>query len=266
MSTEYERYFKTNQQTWDRKVAIHAASSFYEIEAFKQGKSSLHTFEIDALGDVSGKSLLHLQCHFGQDTLSWSRRGAKCVGVDLSEKGIELAQQLNQELGLDAQFINCNVLDTSLHIKEKFDIVFTSYGVINWLPDLEPWGRMIAERLQPGGTFYMVEFHPLVWMFDYAEEKPTIKYKYHQSKVIYEEYQGTYADENAKITSKEYGWNHGLGDVISALVKAGLTIEYLEEYDQSPYAIFPGLKETENGMFETKDALYPLLFALKARR
>ncbi|WP_299255066.1 class I SAM-dependent methyltransferase [uncultured Aquimarina sp.] len=263
MSKEFQKHFKTNAATWNEKVAIHASSDFYDLELFKKGETSLKKFELEALGDVSGKSLLHLQCHFGQDTLSWSRMGAKCTGVDLSEKGVELAKQLTTELQLDADFVCCNVLDTSHHVKDQFDIVFTSYGVIGWLPDLKPWGRMIAERLKTGGSFYMVEFHPIVWMFDYLEEIPMIKYGYHQKETIYEEYEGTYADTSSKMISKEYGWNHGLGEVISALSEAGLTIEYLREYDESPYNIFPNLKANKSGMFESSDKLFPLLFAIK---
>ena len=169
--TTNNKYFDTNRTTWDEKVKVHAESDMYDLEAFKKGKSSLKAYELEALGDVNGKSLLHLQCHFGQDTLSWSRKGAKCVGVDLSDEGIKLAKSLNEELNLDAQFVCCNVLDTSEYVKDKFDIVYTSYGVIGWLPDLKPWGQMIFERLKPGGTFYMAEFHPIVWMFDYLNAK-----------------------------------------------------------------------------------------------
>lgn len=264
MSKDFLEYFSTNKATWNTKVSIHASSEFYDIKSFKEGKSSLAKFELDALGDVSGKSLLHLQCHFGQDTLSWSRMGAVCTGIDISDKGIHLAKELAKELKLEANFYCCNVLDTSDHVKEKFDIVFTSYGVIGWLPDLKPWGQMIAERLKSGGVFYIVEFHPIVWMFDYLEEIPKMKYGYHQKEVIYEEYQGTYAEMNSNMISKEYGWNHGLGEVVSALSEAGLTIEYLKEYDESPYNVFPNMTTNENRMFETKDKLYPILFAIKA--
>ncbi len=129
-------YFEVNKATWNEKVKPHAKSELYDLDAFKKGKSSLMSYELEALGNVNGKSLLHLQCHFGQDTLSWSRMGAKCVGVDLSDEGVKLARKLNEELHLDAEFLRCNVLDTSKHIKDLFDIVFTSYGVIGWLPDL----------------------------------------------------------------------------------------------------------------------------------
>ena len=257
-------YFETNKETWNKKVAIHAQSNMYALEDFKAGKTSLMPYELKALGNVNGKSLLHLQCHFGQDTLSWSRMGAKCTGVDLSDEGIKLAQQLNEELKLDATFVCCNVLDTSDYISEKFDIVFTSYGTIGWLPDLKPWAKMISERLKPGGIFYIVEFHPILWMFDYNEGKPKMKYHYNQDEVIYEEYEGTYADGSSKMVSKEYGWNHGLSEVVNALIQAGLQIEYLNEHDESPYDVFPDLIKTEDGMYKMKDQLFPMIFEIKA--
>ena len=262
--TTNNNYFKTNKATWNEKVKVHAKSDMYNLDNFKNGASSLMSYELKALGNVNGKTLLHLQCHFGQDTLSWSRLGATCIGVDLSDEGIKLAQNLNEELKLNAEFFCCNVLDTSEFVKDTFDIVFTSYGVIGWLPDLKPWGKMIAEKLNKGGTFYMVEFHPIVWMFDYLEGKPIMKYGYMQDEVIYEEYEGTYANENSKMISKEYGWNHGLGEVVNALTEAGLHIEYLKEHDESPYDVLPDLIETDSGMFVTKDKLYPLIFEIKA--
>jgi len=261
-----EDYFEVNRQTWNEKVKIHSKSKMYDLKAFKNGKSSLMPYELKALGNVKGKSLLHLQCHFGQDTLSWSRAGAQCVGVDLSDEGIALAKALNEELQLDAEFIRCNVLDVSKHIKETFDIVFTSYGVIGWLPDLKPWGKMIAERLKKGGTFYMAEFHPIVWMFDYLDGKQIMTYGYMQDEAIYEEYEGTYANQDSKMTSKEYGWNHGLSEVINALIEAGLKIDFLNEYDESPYNVLPNLVETKSGNYVTKDKLYPLIFEIKATK
>lgn len=261
-----KQYFATNKATWNKKVAVHAKSELYNLKAFINDTNSLKSYELQALDDVKRKSLLHLQCHFGQDTLSWSRLGAQCVGVDLSDEGIKLAKQLNAELQLNAKFVCCNVLDTSKHVNEIFDIVFTSYGVIGWLPDLKPWGKMIAERLKTGGTFYMVEFHPIVWMFDYLENKPIMKYGYMQDKAIYEEYEGTYANTDSKMVSKEYGWNHGLSEVVNALTEDGLHIEYLNEHDESPYNVLPNLIETDSGMFVTKDKLYPLIFEIKASK
>lgn len=261
---DLKKAFETNKETWNKKVAIHAASDFYFLDAFKKGKCSLNAIEIKALGDVKGKSLLHLQCHFGQDTLSWSRLGAVCTGVDLSDVAIEKANELNTSLGLDAQFVCCNVLDTSQHIKDTFDIVFTSYGTIGWLPDLKPWAQMIAERLKKGGVFYMVDFHPIAWMFDYNVSPPELKYAYHQKEVIYDEYTGTYADQDAKMVSKEYGWNHSLSEVVQSLIDAGLTITNFDELEASPYNVFPALVKNKEGLFELPSKLYPLLFEVKA--
>lgn len=259
-------YFQVNRSTWNEKVKIHSESSMYAMDEFMKGKSSLMPYELKALGNVDGKSLLHLQCHFGQDTLSWAREGAHCVGVDLSDKGIELAAELNNKLGLDAEFVCCNVLDTSRFVKRTFDIVFTSYGVIGWLPDLKPWAQMIVERLKPGGIFYIVEFHPILWMFDYTGDTSELKYHYNREEVIYDEYKGTYANENAEILSKEYGWNHGLGEVINALIQAGLEINYLNEHDESPYDVFPDLIKTETGLYKMKDQLYPMVFEIMATK
>ncbi|MCW8981844.1 MAG: class I SAM-dependent methyltransferase [Altibacter sp.] len=263
---DLQKAFDVNKETWNKKVAIHAASEFYDLEAFLKGKCSLNEYEVMALGDVSDASLLHLQCHFGQDSLSWSRRGADVTGVDISEKAIELARQLNESLSLNATFVCCNVLDTSQYVSETFDIVFTSYGVIGWLPDLQPWAKMIAERLKPGGVFYMIEFHPISWMFDYTQSPPVMRYGYHQKDMIYEEYQGTYANTEAPIISKECGWNHSLGEVISALANAGLRIDSLKEYDASPYAIFPKLQKNKKGMYELERKLYPLVFEVIATK
>lgn len=259
-------YFEVNRATWNKKVAVHAESEMYKMEAFKSGETSLMPYELKALGDVNGKSLLHLQCHFGQDTLSWSRMGAECVGVDLSDEGVKLAKQLNNELHLDARFVCCNVLDTSKHVSETFDIVYTSYGIIGWFPDLKPWAKMIAERLKVGGTFYIVEFHPILWMFDYVDGQSKMIYHYSQDEVIYDEYEGTYANQTSKMVSKEYGWNHGLSEVVNALIEAGLQIDYLNEYDESPYDVFPDLVKLDNGMFKMKDQLFPMLFEIKATK
>lgn len=264
MMKENTNYFDVNKETWNKKVDIHAQSEMYKMAAFKSGETSLMPYELNALGDVKGKSLLHLQCHFGQDTLSWSRMGAKAVGVDLSDEGIKLAKQLNKELQLDAEFVCCNVLDTSKHISDTFDFVITSYGTIGWLPDLKPWAKMIAERLKVGGTFYIVEFHPILWMFDYVDGKQKMKYHYNHDEVIYEEYEGTYANQSSKMVSKEYGWNHGLAEVVNALIEAGLQINYLNEYDESPYDVFPDLIKTESGMYKMKNQLFPMLFEIKA--
>ncbi|QHI38592.1 Ubiquinone biosynthesis O-methyltransferase [Kordia antarctica] len=260
-------YFNTNKETWNKKVAVHAKSEMYAMEDFKNGASSLMKYELNSLPNVAGKSILHLQCHFGQDTLSFARMGAKATGIDLSDEAIKLAKSLNTELNLDAQFHCCNVFDVNDHVTDTFDIVFTSYGVIGWLHDLQKWAEIIASRLKDGGTFYMVEFHPIVWMFDYLQTPAILKYAYSQEEVIYEEYEGTYAEDGeTKMVSKEYAWNHGLSDVINALIEAGLTIELFKEHDASPYDVLPNLVKNAEGLYETSDKLYPLIYELKATK
>lgn len=268
MSDNNKKYFEVNKETWNKKVSIHKASEFYDVEGFKKGKSSLNTYELAEVGDVNGKSLLHLQCHFGQDTLSWSRLGAKCTGIDLSDEGIKEAVKLNNELCLNATFVESNVYDVPKKVKGKFDIIFTSYGVIGWLPDLKTWGEIIANKLKKGGVFYMIEFHPIVWMFDFLQTPPKLTYPYLNSEVIYEEYNGTYTNNDAAIISKEYGWNHGLGEVVTALTAAGLQIEFLHEFEKSPYNVFPEMDKTEDGMYVLKEnqRMFPLLYSIRATK
>lgn len=265
-SEDFNKYYTTNKETWNKKVSVHYDSKFYDVRGFLSGKSSLNSIELSELGDVNMKSILHLQCHFGLDTLSLARLGASCTGVDISNSAIKRAQELNLKANLNAKFVESNIYDIPEKINKLYDIVFTSYGVIGWLHNLDLWAKIIANRLKPKGVFYMVEFHPIVWMFDYLNEKPIMQYHYLNKKVIYEEYEGTYGDKNSKMISKEYGWNHGLGEVITALTKAGLQIEFLHEFEESPYDNFPNMVKNKNGMYQLKEEnnYYPLLYSVKA--
>jgi SAM-dependent methyltransferase len=250
MSKDHE-YLSLNKKSWDSRVDAHVESSFYDMPSFLQGQSSLKEIETELLGDVAGKSILHLQCHFGQDTLSLQRMGAQCVGVDLSGKAISKARELNERLDLEARFIECDVFDTPNHLREKFDIVFTSYGTIGWLPDLDKWASVIDHFLKTGGKLIFVEFHPVVWMFDDDFQK--IAYAYHKSEPIVEETEGTYADRDAdEVEGKTISWNHGLSEVIQALLKRGLTIQSFAEYNYSPYDCFRHTVEFEPGKFRIK--------------
>jgi 2-polyprenyl-3-methyl-5-hydroxy-6-metoxy-1,4-benzoquinol methylase len=258
------QYFDANKNLWNQRTAVHKDSDFYNLAGFKAGESVLTSIELNEMGDVKGKSLLHLQCHFGMDTLSFSRMGAKCTGVDLSDDAIKLAQEINDELKLDAKFVCCNVLNTSEYIKEQFDIVFTSYGTIGWLPDLKPWAKMIAERMKPDGFFFIAEFHPVMWMFD--DDFTHIKYAYENQEVIVTENEATYTDRNADIKGKEYSWNHSISEVLKALVGAGLKIEFFNEHMYSPYSCFRNTVETGAGKWHIKgmEGKLPMVYSLKA--
>ncbi len=257
-------YFEANRLLWNQRTIVHRDSAFYNLAGFKAGESVLTSIELAELGDVKGKSLLHLQCHFGMDSLDWARRGAMVTGVDLSDNAIDEAKKLNDELGLNAKFICCNVYDTSAHVKEQFDIVFTSYGTIGWLPELDKWATMIVERLKPGGLFYIAEFHPVVWMFD--DDFTHIKYHYDNREVIVTENQGTYTDRAADIKGKEYSWNHSISEVLNALIKAGLKIELFNEHMYSPYACLRNMVETETGKWHIKgmEGKMPMVYSVRA--
>lgn len=264
MINDYQKYFDANKEGWNKRTAIHKTSAFYDLEVFKNGKSSLNKIELQELGNVKGKSLLHLQCHFGMDTLSWVREGAIATGVDLSDKAIHLAQQLNDELELNAAFFCCNVYDTAEYVKGQFDIIFTSYGTIGWLPDLKPWAKMIAGKLKPGGFFYIADFHPTLWMLDDAMEKLT--YSYFNDEVIITEQQGSYTDRNADIKYTEYGWNHPFAEIFEVLIAEGLTIEFLHEFAYSPYNCFANMEQGEDNMWRFKGMAdkFPMMYSIKA--
>lgn len=259
-------YREINRNSWNDKVDAHVESDFYDLEAFRGGKNSLKEIELPLLGDVHGNSILHLQCHFGQDTLSLQRMGARCVGVDLSDKAIEKARELNDELGMDARFVACDLYDAPQHIDEKFDVVFTSYGTIGWLPDLQRWARVISAFLKPGGKLVFVEFHPVVWMFD--SDFKNIEYRYFKSEPILEEEEGTYADREADFSTKSVSWNHGLGEVVTALLGAGLSINSFQEYDYSPYDNFKNMIEFEKGKFRLGHPgdKIPIIYSLTASK
>jgi len=265
--TELKQMFEDNRRAWDQRVQVHAQSRLYDVEGFKRGNSSLNPYELGLVGDVEGRRLLHLQCHFGLDTLSWQRLGAQATGVDFSSEAIALARELNDALGLGATFVESDVLALREQVRETFDVVFTSYGVIGWLPDLKPWGKVIAESLVPGGRFVMAEFHPWVWMSQTGPDL-RIRYPYFNRGPISEEWEGTYADRSAPIRSREHGWNHSLADVVNALIGAGLRLERLDELDATPYDIFEGLERGEDGGYRFKEApgLVPLTFGIVASK
>jgi len=260
----FEPYFEANREGWNLKTDIHQNSEFYNTEAWKKGATSLTPIELGEVGDVQGKKLLHLQCHFGQDTLSWARMGAEVTGCDLSDKAIDLARQLATELDVPAQFVRCNVLDLRDHLQGEFDIVFTSYGTIGWLPDLEPWAAVVSHFVKKGGFFYIADFHPVLWMMD--DNMEYLKYPYHNAGVIESEQTGTYADRYATIKYKEYGWNHSLSEIINCLIRQGLQIEFLNEYPYSPYNCFSKTVRGEDGNYRIQglENVLPMVYSLKA--
>lgn len=243
-------YIEVNKKSWNKATEAHINSELYNNNDFKNTQNSLNEIELDLIrekiGDLSGKSILHLQCHFGQDTISLGKLGGEVTGVDFSDKSIKAAQELASELGSSANFINCNVYDLPEHLDEKFDIVFTSYGTIGWLEDLGKWAEIVSTFLKDGGKFIFVEFHPVVWMFD--NDFKEITYRYSGGEPIVETNVGSYAD-SSEIEYKHISFNHGLEQVINNLIGQGLTIESFKEYDYSPYNCFKNTVEVGEGKY-----------------
>ena len=231
-----KNYIEINRESWNNRTDAHLDSEFSDLDGFKNGNTSLNDIELDLLGDIKGKSILHLQWHFGQDSLSLSRLGAEVTGVDLSDKAIQSAKKLAKETNTDTTFICSDIYDLPNHLEKEFDIVFTSYGTIGWLPDLDKWAKVVSIFLKPNGKFVFVEFHPVVWMFD--DNFENIAYRYFNSGAIVEIESGTYADKNADITQDYVMWNHGFSEVLNSLITNGLEINSLDEYDYSPYNCF----------------------------
>jgi len=267
MNQEY--YFEKNKALWNAKTPLHIESEFYDLKGFESGENPLNEIEIQGVGAVKGKNLLHLQCHFGMDTIAWARMGAKVTGIDFSEVAIEKARELAKKYAPEATFVCCNVLNTRDFVSEKFDIVFTSYGTIGWLPDLKPWAKAIAASLSENGIFYIADFHPFVWMLD--DNFKEIYYGYFPTPAnepIVTEQEGTYADRAANLKLTEFGWNHSISEIMTALLAEGLVMESFEEFDYSPYNCFPNMKEVgaKKFIFEHFEHKIPYVFALKARK
>jgi SAM-dependent methyltransferase len=265
-------YMNANRELWNEITPLHAGSTFYDVEGFKRGRNTLSSLEREELGDVAGKSLLHLQCHFGMDTLSWARLGATVTGVDFAEDAIALAQSLSQELDIPARFIQTNIYDLPNVLDEQFDVIFTSHGVLIWLPDLTRWAQLIARYLKPGGTFYIAEGHPFMMVFDMDQDKQedyrvTVPY-FQGAEPLKWEGDGDYAEHSAHVEHPSYEWYHSMGEIVNALIGAGLHIEFLHEFPFCAWQAFPFLEKGEDGWWRVKDGMIsiPMTFTIKATK
>jgi len=265
-----DEYLQNNLEMWNDWALLHAESEFYDVEGFKKGRCTLYPIALEEMGDVTGKSLLHLQCHFGLDTLSWARQGAKVTGMDFSDKAINIALALSKELGIDADFVCCNIYDLPQNLNSKFDIVYTSAGVLCWLPDLKRWGEVIAHSLKPGGVFYILEGHPFMNMLlteseDISGPEITRSYFYTAEPEIYES-PGSYTGQQTDRLHTGNEWTHSLGDIINAVISAGLQIEFLHEFPKIFFKAVPYMEQDEEGYWRIKGDKIPLIFTLKATK
>jgi 2-polyprenyl-3-methyl-5-hydroxy-6-metoxy-1,4-benzoquinol methylase len=254
-----------NRNWWDERVPLHLSSAFYDVERFKAGGSTLQTFELEEVGNVSGRSLLHLQCHFGLDTLSWARRGALVTGLDFSEPAIEAARSLATDIGVDAEFVVASVDDAVAALEgRRFNVIYTGLGALNWLPDLRRWAEVVAQLVAPGGFLYLSEFHPFTWVF--ADDDLTIEHDYFQREPFVFDEPGDYADPKAVTKHNDTEeWQHTLGAIVSAVIDVGLELELLHEHDYTLFARWPFL-EQRDGAYRLPEGRprLPLMCSLRA--
>ena len=264
MAHSNKDYREVNRDLWNKRVEVHYNSAFYDNDSFIEGRSSLNSIELDILGDISGKSVLHLQCHFGQDSISMDRMGAEVTGVDLSDASIKKAVELNEMTNASCRFVCCDVYDSPKFIEQKFDVVFASYGTIGWLPDIDKWAYVVSHFLKEGGRLVFAEFHPVVWMFDDNFER--VAYNYFNDETIEETSVNTYTDGDTIPQSESLSWNHGMADVVMALLKNDMQLLQLKEFDYSPYDCLNGMVEEEKGKFRIKKMgnKMPLVYAIEA--
>jgi 2-polyprenyl-3-methyl-5-hydroxy-6-metoxy-1,4-benzoquinol methylase len=255
-----------NRAWWDERVPLHVTSDFYDVEGFKAGGNTLRPFELEELGDVSGRSLVHLQCHFGLDTLSWARLGARVTGLDFSNPAVEAARAVAAETGLDAEFVTASVYDAPAALDERrFDIVYTGLGALNWLSDIERWAAVVADLVAPGGCLYLSEFHPIADIF--GDDNLTIEHDYFQTEPLTFDDPGTYVDREAHTAhNRTEEWVHPLGEVVSAVIEAGLAIELLHEHDYTLFPRWPFLEQNgDSYRMPAGQPRLPLMYSLRAR-
>jgi SAM-dependent methyltransferase len=261
-------YISLNQDQWNQRTLAHLTSDFYDVPGWLAGAESLKQPELDLLPeDLSGLKILHLQCHFGQDTLSLARRGAIVTGVDLSTEAIKAAKDLAVKAGLEDQsrFLSCDLYSLPDHLDAtaSFDIIFTSYGTITWLPDLEKWASIVHRYLKPGGQFVFAEFHNMAYLWN--EGRTAIKYPYFNPEPIVEPITNSYTDNSDEVVGTEVNWDHTISSVINALIGAGFTLRSFNEFDYSPYNCFDDMVPTgEPGRWYLKQmaGLIPLVYSL----
>ena len=269
MNEENQNAEKMNLEHWNNIAPVHYNAYFIEPLMQPDG-ICLDEIQVNELGELTGKSLLHLQCHIGTDTLSLARLGAKVTGIDFSEKSIELAKKLSKETEIEGRFIHSNVYDLPQVLDEQFDFVYTSQGVLCWLRDIDEWGRIIARHLKPGGTFYIMDSHPIKNIFDDEEsENLSIRYPYKSVKpMLWSGEYPDYADKSYIVNSSTSEWFWSVSDIINSLINAGLQLEFFNEYNKLFFKGFPWMVEDDEGWWilpDHEDKL-PLTFSLKCTK
>jgi SAM-dependent methyltransferase len=265
-----DKRLEQNKAHWNEVTPIHVNSTFYDMAGFKAGNSRMiMPFEPEEVGDVRGKSLLHLQCHIGMDTLAWARLGAKVTGVDFSCEAIKAARKLSKEIGIKARFIESDIHTLPDALTGKFDIVYTGGGAICWLPDLARWAKIIARFLKRGGFVYIMEGHPFMSIFDNTPKAPELKLKYsyfNNPDWLDEDPGNDYADSSYIVKNGTSEWMHPLSEIINSLIQSGLKIEFLHEYPMLFFKQFSFMVKGKDGYWHLKGDKLPQIFSLKATK
>jgi SAM-dependent methyltransferase len=256
-----------NTANWDDRVPVHLASEFYDLAGFAAGAGSLRPFEAGEAGDVTGRRLVHLQCHIGLDTLSWARHGALVTGLDFSAPATAAARSLADGLGLDASFVTADVYEAVAALGgQRFDVVYVSIGALVWLPDLTRWAAVVAALIEPGGFLYLVEGHPVADTLDDARGA-TMTRDYFDDQPRVEDYPYTYTDGPPLRHTRSVQFQHPLGQVVTALAEAGLRIDFLHEHDSDTFQRFDSLERHGTGYrYPAGQPRAPLMYSLRATR
>ena len=267
-------YRTLNRASWDDRAAAHAASTDYAVDRFRVDPTYLSNvvqFDQPRLGDIAGLDGLHLQCHIGTDTLSLARLGARMTGLDFSGESLTQARELAAETGAKIEYVQSDVYEAVEALgAERFDFVFTGVGALCWLPDVRRWAAVVARLLRPGGRLFMREGHPVLWALDDARTDETLVLEYpyfeREEPVVWHD-EGSYVDTPANFTNNTvHNWNHGIGEVVTALLAEGMTLTQLVEHDSVPWEPFPGRMVKENGEFRLAKRPWraPLTYTVQA--
>lgn len=270
-STAVDERLEANRANWDERTDVHLQSRFYDVEGWLRDERGPRQREVEMLGDVADLRLLHLQCHFGLDSLAWARAGAHVTGLDFSAASVSAAQDLARRAGLadHATFVCGDVLDAvEILGHETLDIVYVSVGALCWLPSVDRWARQVAALVAPGGRFFLHDGHPLTWAL--ADDQACLAHSYFEEPEPYvDDSEATYTDSDRPIANQRtYEWNHGLGETVTALIRHGLRLRWLEEHDWTVWQRFPWLVRDNEGRWSTPPAMprMPLMFSLLAER
>ncbi|WP_329343878.1 class I SAM-dependent methyltransferase [Streptomyces sp. NBC_01352] len=271
---EHARLMRVNQANWDARTPVHLASRFYGLDQDLDPERWFGAFEWDDLGELTGRDVLHLQCHLGTETLAFARRGARAVGLDFSEASVTAANDIAAKAGLDVGYVCANVYDAVDALEgRQFDVVYTGKGALCYLPDLDRWAGVVAQLLRPGGRLYIVEFHPLLNSLGPKPapgEGPELLLRHDYlggDGPVHRNATHTYTDGPAvEGATDSFEWMHGIGEVIGALTGVGLTVRRLRESDELPWQRWPHMVRTPSGWWRLPEPRIPLLYGLLAER